>query len=75
MKKELPTGLIIAAVIALLAIVTFVFIKQTSAPSDKVDVRKLDPKDLKDEDPVRRGQPGYQERITDPPAGRPESGR
>ena len=75
MKKEMPTGLVIAAVVVLLAVVAFVFIKQSGAPSDKVDVRKLDPKDLKDEDPVRRGQPGYQERISDPPVGQPQSGR
>ncbi len=39
----------------------------TSPSPGKVDVSKYTRGEIEDEDPPKRGQPGYRERITDPP--------
>lgn len=33
--------------------------------SEKLDIKKIDPKLLRDAPPPRRGEPGYRERTTD----------
>lgn len=71
MKKELSPGIIIAIIgVVVVGIAAFfIFGGGGGAGTEKVDLKKLDPKDLRDEDPIRRGQPGYRERTTDPPTG------
>lgn len=40
----------------------------TSPTPQKVDLTQVKPEQLEDKDPPHRGQPGYRERITDPPS-------
>jgi|GEM_PF-2458762 len=65
--KEIPQGVFIAVVAVVVLIIVGWFIMSGNASSAKVDLKKLDPRDLRDEEPIRRGQPGYRERITDQP--------
>lgn len=70
MKKEVSPGVIIAIIgLVVVGIAAFFIFSGGGSGTEKVDVKKLDPKDLRDEDPVRRGQPGYRERTTDTPVG------
>jgi hypothetical protein len=68
MKKEISPAAIIAIIGLVVAGVAafFIFGGGGGAPA-KVDLKTIDPKDLRDEDPIRRGQPGYRERTTDQP--------
>jgi nitrogen fixation-related uncharacterized protein len=67
MKKEIHPGVLVA-VIALVAIgIGAAFFISSSQSGQKVDLKSIDPRDLRDDEPIRRGQPGYRERITDPP--------
>lgn len=62
-----PTvGWSIVAVLVVLAVVGFFYF--TSPRPEEVDLTKVTPEQLEDRDPPRRGQPGYRERITDPPS-------
>jgi hypothetical protein len=67
MKKEINPA-IFFAVIAVIVIgaAAFYFVGGGGGAGGQVDVKQLDPKDLKDEEPPRRGQPGYRERIDQP---------
>lgn len=65
--KEIPQGVFFAIIAVVVLILAGWFFVSTRASSEKVDLKKLDPRDLRDEDPIRRGQPGYRERITDQP--------
>lgn len=68
MKKEISPAVIVAIIIAVVAGVGAIYVFGTGAGGPgKVDLKKIDPKDLRDEDPIRRGQPGYRERTTDAP--------
>ncbi|HRK22761.1 MAG TPA: hypothetical protein PLX06_13180 [Fimbriimonadaceae bacterium] len=59
-------GWSIVAVLVVLAVVGFFYF--TNPKPDQVDLTKISKEDLEDRDPPKRGQPGYRERITDPPA-------
>lgn len=61
-KKQIQPGVFIAVIAAVVVIVAAWFHFGTGVPSGKVDMGKVD---LRDEDPPRPGQPGYQERTTD----------
>ncbi|MBL8041150.1 MAG: hypothetical protein JNM04_07360 [Chthonomonas sp.] len=65
-NKEIPPGVFIGVIVVLVLIIGGWFFLSGSASPAKVDLNKLDPRDLRDEDPIRRGQPGYRERTTDP---------
>ncbi len=65
MKKEIPQGAVIGAIGLVVVIVAAWFFLGTQAPTGKVDLQEVD---LKDEEPLKPGQPGYRERTTDPPA-------
>jgi hypothetical protein len=68
MKKEISPGAIFAIIgVLVVGIVAFFIFGGGGSSGAKVDLKKLDPKDLRDEDPIKRGQPGYRERITDSP--------
>ena len=69
MKKEISPGAIIAIIGVLVVGIGafFIFGGGGGGAGGKVDLKKIDPKDLRDEDPIKRGQPGYRERITDSP--------
>lgn len=67
MKKELHPAVIVVALVVIVGAIGAFFMMSGSGNAPKVDLKKLDPALLKDEDPVRRGQPGYTERITDTP--------
>jgi hypothetical protein len=71
MKKEISPGAIVAIIgVLVLAIAAFfIFGGGGGAGTEKVDLKKLDPKDLRDDEPIKRGQPGYRERTTDPVTG------
>lgn len=65
MKSEIKPGVIIAiiAVVVVLIAIFFVVGSGGVGGSEKLDIKKIDPKILRDADPPRRGQPGYQERT------------
>lgn len=66
MKKEIHPGVIAAVAVLLIGGLIAFFMSQGSAPSEKVDVKTLDPQSLRDPEPIKRGEPGYKERTTDP---------
>lgn len=66
MKKEIHPAVIVAAIVLLVGGVIAFFMMSGNAPTEKVDIKTLDPESLKDPEPVKRGQPGYKERTTDP---------
>lgn len=66
MKKELHPGAIIAALVLVIGAAVGIFMMSGGGSTEKVDVTTLDPKSLEDPEPVKRGQPGYKERTTDP---------
>ena len=63
MKKELPQGAVIGAIVLVVVIVGAWFFLSSRESTEKIDLKTVD---MKDEDPPRPGQPGYQERTTDP---------
>ena len=63
MKKELPQGAVIGAIVLVVVIVGAWFFMSTRESTEKIDLKTVD---MKDEDPPRPGQPGYKERTTDP---------
>lgn len=63
MKKELPQGAVIGAIVLVVVIVGAWFFLSTRESTEKIDLKTVD---MKDEDPPRPGQPGYKERTTDP---------
>jgi predicted nucleotidyltransferase len=67
MKKEIHPGVFIAVLVLLIggAIVAFMM-SGGGSDTKKVDVKSLDPASLLDEEPPKRGEPGYRERTTDP---------
>ncbi len=67
MKKELNPVVVIVAIVVVLAGIVAAVVMNGNAGTQKVDVKKIDPADLRDAEPIKRGQPGYRERITDPP--------
>ncbi|MBL8059537.1 MAG: hypothetical protein JNK63_02345 [Chthonomonas sp.] len=67
-KKELHPAAIWGAIGLLVVIIGGWFFASTRESTEMVDPKTVD---LKDEDPPRPGQPGYRERLTDPPVGRP----
>jgi hypothetical protein len=66
MKKEVHPGVIAAILVVVVGGVIAFFMFKGNPPSEKVDVKKLDAKSLRDPEPPKRGQPGYKERTTDP---------
>jgi len=66
MKKEIHPGVIVAVLVLLVGGAIAIFMMSGSTSSEKVDLKSLDPKSLEDPEPIRRGQPGYKERTTDP---------
>ena len=66
MKKEIHPGVFIAVLVLLIGGAVVAFMMSGAGATDKVDIKTLDPSEFKDEDPPRRGEPGYRERITDP---------
>ncbi|MBX3115537.1 MAG: hypothetical protein KF836_13305 [Fimbriimonadaceae bacterium] len=66
MKKEIHPGVIAAVLVLLVGGVIAFFVMSGSPSTEKVDLKTLDPKSLEDPEPIKRGQPGYKERTTDP---------
>ncbi len=66
MKKELHPGVIVAVVVVVLGIAVAAIMMTGNQGSEKVDLKKMDPASLQDNEPIKRGQPGYKERTTDP---------
>ncbi len=66
MKKEIHPGVFIAVLVLLIGGAVVAFMMSGGASTQKVDVKSLDPAELRDEDPPKRGEPGYRERTTDP---------
>lgn len=68
MKKEVsPAVLIVVIVVALVILVGGGLLATGSLGGPKpVSPKELSPEELRDDDPPRRGQPGYRERTTDP---------
>lgn len=66
MKKEIHPGFTIAALVLVVGVAIGFFVMNSGGATKKVDVYSLDREDLRDPEPVKRGQPGYKERTTDP---------
>ncbi|MBW7929132.1 MAG: hypothetical protein H3C58_13820 [Fimbriimonadaceae bacterium] len=67
MKSQL-SPVVVWVIIGLVVVVAGFFVwRATDPPAQKVDLTKVTKEDLEDPDPPKRGQPGYRERITDPP--------
>lgn len=66
MKKEIHPGVLIAVLVLVVGGVVAFFMMQNNTATEKVDIKSLDPKSLEDPEPIKRGQPGYKERTTDP---------
>jgi len=66
MKKEIHPGVIVAVIVLILAVVVGIFMTTSNQGTEKVDIKQLDPKSLEDGEPIKRGEPGYKERTTDP---------
>lgn len=66
MKQEVKPGIVIAIVAVLVLGVAAYFIFGGGGQPDVIDIKKIDPKILRDDPPPRRGEPGYRERTTDP---------
>jgi hypothetical protein len=68
MKKEIDPKLAFVGLGLVVVLVSaFFFIRSSQQPA-QVDVKNLPREEIEDVDPPKRGQPGYRERITDPPA-------
>lgn len=65
--KEIPPAVFIGVIVFLVVVVVGWFSLTQFRSVTPLKVSQLDPKDLADEDPPKRGQPGYRERTTDPP--------
>ena len=65
MKSEIKPGVIAAVVIALVVVIAgvYAFAGGGLGGPEKIDIKKLDPKELRDENPPRRGDPNYRERT------------
>lgn len=66
MKKEIHPAAIVAVLVLVLGGIIAGFALNGRVSSQKVDIRTLSPEELEDPDPVRRGDPGYTERIQNP---------
>lgn len=66
MKKEIHPGVIAAVLVLVIGGAIAFFMTRGNPPTEKVDLKTLDPKSLADPEPIKRGQPGYKERTTDP---------
>ena len=63
-KQPVPPGVAIGAIALVVLLVAGWFFMSSRDNTTKVDLKAVD---TKDEDPIRPGQPGYQERTTDTP--------
>lgn len=59
-------GWSIVAVLVILVVAGFFYF--TAPKTEPLDLSKVTKEQIEDPDPPKRGQPGYRERITDPPA-------
>lgn len=67
MKNPL-NPIVVYVIIGLVVVGIGIFIwRSTDAAPQQVDLTKVTKEELEDADPPKRGQPGYRERITDPP--------
>jgi len=67
MRKEINPIILIVLLVLVVGGAIAAFVVSNNASAAKVDLKKLDPADLRDDEPIKRGQPGYRERITDTP--------
>jgi hypothetical protein len=68
MKKEVsqPVMIGILVVLAILLVGGFIIANGGIGGQKPVSPKDLSPEELRDDEPPRRGQPGYKERIDDP---------
>lgn len=67
MKNPLSPAVVWAIIVALVLVAGVGFWLATRDNTPQVDLTKVTKEELEDPDPPKRGQPGYRERITDPP--------
>ncbi len=63
-KQPVPPGVAIGAIALVVLLVAGWFFMSSRDNTAKVDLKAVD---MKDEDPIRPGQPGYRERTTEAP--------
>jgi len=66
-KKEINPAIAITIIVAIVVIGVGAFWFATNPSPGKVDLSTKTQADLEDLDPPKPGQPGYRERLTDPP--------
>lgn len=69
MKKEVSPAVMIAIIVVALILIVgggLVATGTIGGGGQKVNPADLSPEELRDDDPPRPGQPGYQQRTTDP---------
>ncbi|MCW5941261.1 MAG: hypothetical protein KIS66_03460 [Fimbriimonadaceae bacterium] len=67
MKNPLNPAVVWAIIVAVVLVAGVSIWLATRTNTQPVDLTKVTKEQLEDPDPPKRGQPGYRERITDPP--------
>lgn len=66
-KKEIDPKVAAIVVVAIVGLAIGGFVLATSNQGPPVDLKTVTKEQIEDPDPPKPGQPGYRERITDPP--------